>query len=238
MIINSFFNVINGRFLRRRIFHKNFSRIPYLSPSQLNEFKNCPRKYFYRYILKCKEPPNLVLLKGNSVHQALENFYSGSKVRSPENLAEEVSISFHEGLSSKFDELFDKEEEYSMFEAECIEQSMNLFSLENVRCVKPLYLEKRMGLEVDVPSRSSSSAPKVTMKLVGIADRIEENEKGKIGIVDYKTGPSPNTKRYPRSMKQMILEERFYQLRLYALMSQQTLNLHPSYLSLIFLGWE
>lgn len=46
-----------------------------LSPSAINTYKQCPRKFFYQYILKLKTKPSIHLTRGKAVHSALENFF-------------------------------------------------------------------------------------------------------------------------------------------------------------------
>ena len=45
------------------------------SPSSINTYKQCPRKYFYRYILKLPTKPSIHLIRGNIVHTILEKFF-------------------------------------------------------------------------------------------------------------------------------------------------------------------
>ncbi|MEK6968766.1 MAG: PD-(D/E)XK nuclease family protein [Nanoarchaeota archaeon] len=45
------------------------------SPSSINTFKQCPRKYYYQYIAKLETKPSIHLLRGNIVHSALEEFF-------------------------------------------------------------------------------------------------------------------------------------------------------------------
>ena len=45
------------------------------SPSSINTFKQCKRKYFYQYIEKLPTVPNIHQVRGNIVHSALENFF-------------------------------------------------------------------------------------------------------------------------------------------------------------------
>lgn len=46
------------------------------SPSSINTYKQCPRKYYYQYIEKLTTLPNIHLIRGNIAHSVLENFYS------------------------------------------------------------------------------------------------------------------------------------------------------------------
>lgn len=46
------------------------------SPSSINTFKQCPRKYYYQYIKKLPTLSNIHLVRGNITHSVLENFYN------------------------------------------------------------------------------------------------------------------------------------------------------------------
>lgn len=45
------------------------------SPSSINTFNQCPRKYFYRYIAKLPTKKNIHQVRGNIVHSVLEDFF-------------------------------------------------------------------------------------------------------------------------------------------------------------------
>jgi putative RecB family exonuclease len=45
------------------------------SASQINLYRACPRKYYYRYIEHLKEPQSIALIKGSLVHACIKNFY-------------------------------------------------------------------------------------------------------------------------------------------------------------------
>lgn len=45
------------------------------SPSSINTFKQCPRKYYYRYVEKLPTFPNIHTVRGNIAHSCLEDFY-------------------------------------------------------------------------------------------------------------------------------------------------------------------
>ncbi len=46
------------------------------SPSSINTFKQCKRKYYYQYIAKLPTLSNIHQIRGNIAHSALEDFYS------------------------------------------------------------------------------------------------------------------------------------------------------------------
>ena len=45
------------------------------SPSSINTYKQCPRKYYYQYIKKLPTYPNIHTVRGNIVHETLEKFF-------------------------------------------------------------------------------------------------------------------------------------------------------------------
>jgi ATP-dependent exoDNAse (exonuclease V) beta subunit len=45
------------------------------SPSSINTFKQCQRKYYYQYVEKLPTSKSIHLVRGNIVHSALEDFY-------------------------------------------------------------------------------------------------------------------------------------------------------------------
>lgn len=45
------------------------------SPSSINTYKQCPRKYFFQYIMKYPTSPNIHTVLGSVVHSVLEEFF-------------------------------------------------------------------------------------------------------------------------------------------------------------------
>src|SRR3989344_6726125 len=45
------------------------------SPSSINTFKQCPRKYHYQYVQKLPTKANIHQIRGNIAHSTLESFY-------------------------------------------------------------------------------------------------------------------------------------------------------------------
>ena len=45
------------------------------SPSSIKTYKQCPRKYYYSYILGLEQPPNVHTVRGNIAHSVLEHFF-------------------------------------------------------------------------------------------------------------------------------------------------------------------
>ncbi|MCX6708697.1 MAG: PD-(D/E)XK nuclease family protein [Candidatus Woesearchaeota archaeon] len=45
------------------------------SPSSIKTYNQCPRKYYYTYILEIETPPNIHQVRGNIAHSVLEHFF-------------------------------------------------------------------------------------------------------------------------------------------------------------------
>src|SRR3989344_5729885 len=45
------------------------------SPSSISTYKQCPRKYFYQYVLKLPTQGNIHTLRRSITHEVLENFF-------------------------------------------------------------------------------------------------------------------------------------------------------------------
>lgn len=52
---------------------QKFARIQ--SPSSINTYNQCPRKYFYQYIARLKTLPSIHLVRGKIAHSVLEDFF-------------------------------------------------------------------------------------------------------------------------------------------------------------------
>ena len=48
--------------------------LKYLSPTAINTYLSCPRKYFLRYIKKLKTKPSIYLIRGSIIHKVIETF--------------------------------------------------------------------------------------------------------------------------------------------------------------------
>ena len=62
-----------------------FARIQ--SPSSINTYKQCPRKYYFSYIEKHPRKPTIHTARGRAAHAALEHFFSLDIIKIPEENA-------------------------------------------------------------------------------------------------------------------------------------------------------
>jgi len=181
---------------------------PYLSPSSISTFEQCPLKYKYTRIDKLPEPPTEATLMGNFVHEVLENFYAlppdsrtihevkqiSASVWAESGWLERVepiianSVQVKSGKST-----LDKEINAFRWKSWfCIE---NIFTVENPLFVEPAGIETELNGHIEgVPIK-------------GFIDRWSRSDSGLV-ISDYKTGKSPS----PR-----FAGDKFVQLLIYAL---------------------
>ncbi len=62
------------------------------SPSSINTFLQCPRKYYYQYIEKLPTSPNINLIRGSIAHSTLEHFFKQDLAGVDENNYKEEFI--------------------------------------------------------------------------------------------------------------------------------------------------
>ena len=75
-----------------------FARIQ--SPSSINTYRQCPRRYYYQYILRLPTRPSIHLVRGRITHSVLEDFFKvDAKALSETNYDFELKIVLHELLS-------------------------------------------------------------------------------------------------------------------------------------------
>ena len=64
----------------------------YLSPTAINAYLSCPRKFFLRYIRKLKTKPSIYLIRGSIVHRVIERFHRESGFYASEPTAHKTVI--------------------------------------------------------------------------------------------------------------------------------------------------
>ena len=149
-----------------------------MSYSAIQAFQICPLHFKLRYILRVPTPPTPSLSIGNSVHNALRDFYltyrspgeSSHKKNEKDlifKLLEQNWIPY--GFTSKKHELQSKETAKNFLE-KYLKDPLHL-------AARPIYLERGFNFKLDP-----------TLKVLGKIDRVDDLGGGKIEIIDYKTG--------------------------------------------------
>lgn len=187
---------------------------PYLSPSSISTFQQCPLKYKYSRIDGMQEPPTEATLRGNFVHTVLEELYmlpqeERSLERARELAKQWWEIEYHQ----RVDPYVRGDDAQRMFRWTswwCIE---NLFGMENPQEISFDGLETELNDDID------------GVAIKGFIDRWHRTEEG-IVVGDYKTGKSPA----PR-----FADDKYFQLFLYAYVLEKQLSERVARIELLFI---
>jgi putative RecB family exonuclease len=153
-----------------------------LSPSRLQDFQSCPRKFQHAAIDRIPQPPTYATLKGTFVHHVFESLF---RRPGPERTAE-VAVGFIDDAESAV--LTDQ----SVADVGLDDAGRDRLRTET-RQIIDKYVEMEDPRTVDaegVELRIRHDVEGVPM--VGILDRLDREPDGTLSIVDYKTGALPN----------------------------------------------
>lgn len=214
--------------MRCKIYYFMEKKRRLLSPSSIKCYQQCPRKYYYSYILGIQAPPNIHLVRGNIAHSVLENFFDkdmkGIKLETAEIqlkvLIQEMLVKEWENYKEKLELLkLEKDKEIFYFE----ETLMMLFNwteqfLEKINLLSGNFAERFKTL---IPIREQLYESE-TYGVKGFIDAIEDR-KGHIYLMDYKTS------------RKFELNEHLLQLGIYSLLYFEKHGVLPKKVGVYFL---
>lgn len=187
----------------------------YLSASSISTWEQCPQRYKYSRIDGIPEPSNESQILGTFVHEVLEKLYSVPPEQRTIANAQQISRTVWAlGWADKLNELNIDEKQMREFRWKawwCVE---NLWAVEDPAKVESLGTETEYNVEV---------APGISIK--GFVDRISKVDDG-VKITDYKTGKFP---------KAAYMDQKWFQLMLYKLIVEKTIDAKVSETELIYL---
>jgi len=201
------------------------------SPSSINTYNQCPRKYYFNYIMRMPMKGNINMIKGKAVHTVLENFFDQFM---PDDLDyENAEQKFNKMLFELFSKTW-KENEWELKKVGVNEADAAIAINE---CVDMLHLWSKVFLrrmkDTEKPFKEAFNTlrPKLKEKYLlsnshavhGYADVIE-NIDGKIRVMDYKT-----------STFAYLTDEYILQLGIYALLFKENFNELPQEVGIYFL---
>jgi len=208
-----------------------FSRIQ--SPSSINTYKQCPRKYYYHYITELETSPSIHLIRGKIAHSVLEDFFEIDIARISEKYDFELKIILHELLSKHWTkskeqlgslEMRDSEISYYLDETKQMIQYWLLDFLrilgQEMKTTDLVTAFNRLKPQTEVHFCSEK------MGVQGYIDAIHEND-GKIKIIDYKT-----------SARNHMSPEYRLQLAIYAALYYEKHNKLPHQVGIHFLRYN
>ena len=156
------------------------------SPSKLDCYKNCPRRYQYRYVdrlSRTRKTPETVL--GVAVHAAFEELYElvrGGRVPTLDDAQRTFEAAFDEGWDDQvkvMDARFRKDD-WRKVGRDCVETYYRLH--EPFAEDKTIAVEKRVGFPIEIDGSE--------YRIEGFIDRLSMAPDGAIEIHDYKTAKS------------------------------------------------
>lgn len=189
---------------------------PYLSPSSMGTFVQCPQKFKFNKIDKVPDAPTKETLLGNFVHETLEALYVVEPEKRTLDVAKSLAAQVWESgnWAERVHRYVPSPEDLRLFRWSawwCIE---NLWKLEDPTSVQPV------GIEVEVNGLLGGI---VTVK--GFIDRYTVSD-GKITISDYKTGKTPRGD---------YVKDKFTQLQIYGALAKRQFGLDVEKLELLYL---
>ncbi len=199
------------------------------SPSSIKTYNQCPRKYYYTYILQIETPPNIHQVRGNIAHSVLEHFFDiDTKSISLENYEAHLKLIIQQLLLKEWQNVKLKLETLELTHDKQIfyfEETLTmLFNWLELFCAK---LSKQQGT---FPERFAKLTPIREQLFVsekynakGIIDAIESQGDGTIRLMDYKTSSTEN------------LNEHLLQLAIYCLLYSDKYGTMPKQAGVYFL---
>ncbi len=201
------------------------------SPSSINTYKQCPRKYYYSYIEKLPSKPSIHLIRGKIVHSVLEHFFKVNISKLPEENALFVMKVF---INDMMEQHWKKE--YKELNAlDLTKPQLEFYHIETKNMINNWYANftKKIQAEMTVyPLLLSFQrlTPKTELEykseeygVRGFIDAIYEKD-NEVVLMDYKTSKAPK-----------LSKEYHLQLGLYALMYNETHNKMPDKVGIDFL---
>lgn len=152
-----------------------------LSVSRVDCFKQCQRKYYYRYIEKQPSEEKDYLQLGTFAHGVLEKFH--------EKFTKEGAVEDVNGLMKKS---FDEQKKEKELDVEIIKQAFPLIKE---------YLKKiKKGFDAEVLSVEKKFSIKLNdnYNFIGFIDRVDMDKDGIFHVIDYKTS---KTDKYMKSFQ-------------------------------------
>jgi len=155
-----------------------------LSPTAINTYLYCPRKFYLRYIKKLRTLPSIHLIRGQIVHQTLHKFHKNHPQLSQ---ATPIGV-IRKELLSIFNELWDKAFDRISYLGLTDEQIEFYHDDSELMLFNFSHWFYKHGMPS--PDLTEARIFSNHLKLMGIVDAVHE-KKNKTLLVDYKTSKNP-----------------------------------------------
>jgi len=203
----------------------------FLSPSSINYFNQCQKKFWYRYFAKLPELPSIHLVKGIAIHSSLEKLFDKKSINTKnykKEMNDNVIKEFRRkmiftGLNMPIEEqekhMKDGEHILSVFVNKISEQIEGLLINEKANSpTHAFHLLKPKFRELKLDDKE--------LKVRGIVDTVQTDFDGNVVIVDYKTS---------NKYKNTISNDYILQLAIYAYLYKLKEKVIPAWLCINYL---
>jgi len=205
------------------------------SPSSINTYKQCPRKYFYQYIQKLPTKPSIHLIRGSIAHTVLEKFWeTDAKHISKERFMEELTylvkglfIACWNKERQKLDELCLPGGELEYYKEETVVMLANWLN----------HMTGRIQEEIARHPDKDFAEIWLRMRPQEIESEFQSNDLMVRGFVDYieKLGDKIRIMDFKTSKQAKLTPEYRLQLAIYALLYEKEHKRRPDQVGLWFL---
>ena len=199
------------------------------SASSINTYKQCPRKYFYQYVLELPTSDSIHLVRGNIAHSALEHFFQININHIDEkNYQQQLRIAMQELLifywrdeKARLDKLKSNEDKIKFYFEETLHMLSSWVDLfcNKVKDTKLPFKEAFAYLTPIAEQHFISQRYGVQ----GYLDAIELQD-GKVRVMDYKT-----------SSRDELTDEYLLQLSIYVFLYHEKYQKYPDEVGLYLL---
>ena len=195
------------------------------SPSSINTYKQCPRKYFYHYLLKLPSAGSIHLIRGNIVHSVLEDFFKIEIASIHGDHKEfELNILLQSMLKEKWNE-----KRKALMELQLGQQKLEFYYKESQEMINSWFesllsrIQSKQNKHLTFDEAFNLLKPKTEVyfkseehRVQGYIDAVHDIE-GEISLIDYKS-----------SKKDVISSEYRLQLAIYALLYEERYGKLPT----------
>lgn len=210
-----------------------------LSPSRAQDFTQCPRKFYFKTIVKLQEPPTIHTARGTIAHTALENLFDLPRgQRTLDKAVAMVEPAWQQLLEPDLSGLDDFAASRASTDAAAYRQQVDAGSIDPVELVASAQQMVRNYFSMEDPNAFDPEGRELRLAaeaagapVHGIIDRLDKVPDGAGGfrwyISDYKTAGKVPSDRW--------MHDKFFAMRVYAVLAKLELGIDVAGLRLIFL---
>jgi putative RecB family exonuclease len=210
-----------------------------LSPSRAQDFTQCPRKFYFKTIVKLSEPPTIHTARGTIAHTALERLFDLPRgQRTVEAAVAAVAPAWQELLDPDLSAMDEFSASRAASDAAAYAEQVAAGTIDPVELVASAEVMVRNYFSMEDPDAFDPegrelrlAAEAAGVPVHGIIDRLDKVPDGNGGfrwyISDYKTAGKVPDERW--------MDAKFFAMRVYAVLAKEQLGIDVTGLRLIFL---